>query len=241
MMSPLERVPPGELPERMDDPGCDAEGLRRALGQLRFSNRVFGGHRLVWWGARRMLAGRTPGPVRILDVGAGGGDVACRLAARLRGSGWRPRCVLADLHPLTIRIARDRLRGAPDAGAYTFVRLTAEHLPFADHSFDLALSTTTLHHLERPAAVGLFAELERVSAGRWLVADLRRSRVALGLVWALASTLWRSEPFCHEDAPASVRRAFTPVEVDDLLASAGVRGGVVRTGPVRLLAAGRSA
>jgi ubiquinone/menaquinone biosynthesis C-methylase UbiE len=241
MLSPLERVPPGELPERMDDPACDAGRLRTALEALATTNRLFGGDHLVWWGVRRLLDGRAPGPLRILDVGCGAGDIPRRLEARLHAAGWRPRVVLADLHPTTLRIARESAASAPRSGAFRFVRLTASGLPFADGAFDLALSSLTLHHLERREAVRLLSELARVSSGRWLVADLRRSRLALGLVRVLASTLWRSEPLPRVDGPVSVRRAFTPSEVDALLDASGVPGRVVRAGPVRLLAAGRAA
>ncbi len=241
MLSPLERVSPGCLPERMDDPACDAGRLRRALEALAVSNRLFGGHHLVWWGVRRLLEGRAPGPLRILDVGSGAGDIPRLLEARLHGSGWRPRCVLGDLHPMTLRIARDGLRDVARPGAFDFVRLTAAELPFSDGAFDLALSSLTLHHLERDEAARLLSELARVSNGRWLVADLRRSRLALGLVRMLASTLWRSQPLPRVDGPVSVRRAFTPAEVEALLASSGVPGRVVRAGPVRLLAAGLAA
>lgn len=195
----------------------------------------------MWRGVRRLLDGRTPGPLRILDVGCGAGDIPRVLEARLRASGWRPRCVLADLHPVTLRIAREALGSAPRPGSFRFVRLTAAGLPFADGSFDLALSSLTLHHLEHDEAGRLLAELARVSSGRWLVADLRRSRMALGLVRMLSTTLWRREPLPRVDGPVSVRRAFTPAEVEALLAASGVPGRVVRAGPVRFLATGRAA
>ncbi len=239
MLSPLERASPGDLPELMDNPGCDTSRLRDALHSIALSNRLFGGHRLVWWGVRRFLEGRPPGAIHILDVGTGSADIPRHLDRRLRARGWRPHFVLADLHATTLRIAREEV-GAR-LPRFTFVRLDGARLPFADGYFDLALSSTTLHHLERDRAVRLFSELARVSDGQWLVTDLRRSRLTLALVRLAALALWHGANLARRDGPVSVRRAFTPREIESLLRAAGVDGGIQRAGPVRLLAAGRAA
>lgn len=241
MLEPLERASPADLPELMDEPGCDAERLRGALAALARSNVLFGGHRLVWRGVRRALGGAEPGPLRILDVGTGAADIPLLLDRRLRAEGWSPRFVLADLHATTLRIARERIRERRrDAGRFRLVRLDGPALPFIDGAFDLVLCANTLHHLERGGAARLLSEAGRVAARGWVVSDLRRSRLALGLVRLLAATLWRREPFPRRDGPVSVRRAFTPPEMDGLMAEAGVGGSVLRTGPVRFLAAGGS-
>ena len=240
MLEPLERASPAELPELMDEPGCDADRLRGALDALARTNVLFGGHRLVWRGVRRALGGVEPGPLRILDVGTGAADIPLRLDRRLRGEGWSPRFVLADLHATTLRIARERIREhrGDAAGRFRLVRLDGPALPFVDGSFDLVLCANMLHHLERRGAARLLGEAGRVAALGWIVSDLRRSRLALGLVRLVAATLWRREPFPRRDGPVSIRRAFTPPEMDGLMEEAGVHGSVLRTGPVRFLAAG---
>lgn len=257
----LERTSPSRAPELMDRPGCDPDRLRRALDGLARVHRAFGGHRLIARPVLRSVAGRRPGPLRILDVGTGGGELAAGLGRRLRRRGWRPRFTLGDLHPRTIRIARerwsDRLRGrgpAPDAGGPSrpahgedgrgppadFLRLDAPLLPFPDGAFDLAISGLTLHHLEDGEARAFLAELDRVTGGRWLVTDLRRSHLALAAVRLLAVTVWRRNPFPRRDGPVSVRRAFTPDEVRSLLSAAGVDGARVDgRRPVRLRIMGR--
>jgi ubiquinone/menaquinone biosynthesis C-methylase UbiE len=82
---------------------------------------------------------------RVLDIGCGEGRF-CRMLAQ-RGAS----CVGIDLTPAMVRAARERqaaARGAPagDAGrgGGVFVRGSAEQLPFADASFDLAVSYITL-------------------------------------------------------------------------------------------------
>jgi SAM-dependent methyltransferase len=230
----MDRAPPEQVPERMDRPDCDPDRLRDALATLARANRRFGARDATLDAALRLLDGRRPGPVRVLDVGTGSGDIGEALARRLRARGWRPRPTLADLHPTTLRIARDRVPDRPGWAA-TFVRLTAGSLPFRDDSFDLAVSATMLHHLEREEARAFLRELDRVAVSGWVVTDLRRSRAAWLAVRLLAATLWRRHPLPREDGPASVRRAFTAGEARDLAMEAGLGdASVERLRPFRL-------
>lgn len=243
ILPPLDRTPPSRAPELMDRPDCDPDDLRQALDGLARVHRAFGGHRMVAGPLLRRLAGRRPGPLRLLDVGTGGGDLAAGLSRRLRDRGWSPRLTLADLHPRTIRIARRRWRSngsEADALSADFVRLDARRLPFPDGAFDLAVSSTMLHHLARDDALAFLREMDRVAAGRWLVTDLRRSRLALAAVRLLAVTLWRRNPLPRRDGPVSVRRAFTPDELRSMLARADLTGARVDgRWPVRLRIRGR--
>lgn len=252
--APMERASPARLPERMDRLDCDRDRLRDALETLARANRRFGARRMIVTAATGLLEGGSPGDVRLLDVGTGSGDIAAALARRLRAAGWRPRAVLADRHPTTLRIARDRTSAAasdggggrgegvgadPGAG---FVRLDAPSLPFRDGGVDVAVSATMLHHLEREAAKRFLRELDRVSRIGWVVTDLRRSRSAYLAIRLLAATLWRRHPLPRRDAPVSVRRAFTASEARALVEEAGLPdAGVERLWPFRLRIVRRTA
>ncbi len=229
------RTPPGDLPELMDAPDCDRGQLTDALDVLGQSGRYFGGDRLLRRHVRRLLRGRSPGPVSILDVGAGGGASVVALDAALRTNGWQPSFVLTDLHAVTLELCRQRVRsngGAAAAGA-AFVRLDGAALPFLDSSLDLVISTTTLHHLEDGAAGALLVEFHRVARIGWVVTDLRRSRLSSAAVRLLAATAWRRHAFPRVDGPTSVRRSFTASEVRRLVRVAGIGTAVVEPRLVR--------
>lgn len=242
----------------MDRPDCDLASLRDALETIDRAGRWSGRDRLLAGEVVRLLEGRPPGELGILDVGAGGGHGAERLARRVAREGWRPRVVLADLHAGALRIARERLgggsgaaraasagsraagaarvgsRAARAAGEPTdlrLVRLTGAALPFRRAGFDVAVSTATLHHLERADAVRLLAEMARVSRFGWVVVDLRRSRFVYAAARFLADTLWRRHPYPRWDGPASVRRAFTAPEARELVRGAGLDGATVLARP----------
>lgn len=87
---------------------------------------------------------------RILDVGCGTGQLAAAIAA----CGYT--VFGLDLSPGMVRKARDRGLEGTYSGVGTA-------LPFADNTFDLAITVATLHHLEVPERVfGTTAEMGRV-------------------------------------------------------------------------------
>lgn len=250
-----DRCPPSELPERMERRDQDPELLDRALDALEGANRRLGGTRVVWRPLARALEARGPrsGEVRLLDVGAGGGDMGRELASRVRQRGLVPRLLLGDRHERTLRLARRRgERGRRDRGGRSvasgtvaaeksgaaragggprFLRLDAGDLPVRSGGVHLVVCAATLHHLERGQALRFLREAERVASLGWVVADLRRSWPSYLAVQLLAHTLWRNNPLPRCDAPRSVRRAYTPAEARGLVEEAGVEGARVRPAP----------
>jgi malonyl-CoA O-methyltransferase len=100
-----------------------------------------------------LLAEEGGSPARILDVGAGTGLLARQLADR------HPAALLScvDLAPGMAATAQQRL------GSKALVAVAdAEHLPFADSSFDCVVSTSTFQWLT--TLDGAFAEAWRVLA-----------------------------------------------------------------------------
>src|SRR5215211_7729469 len=116
------------------------------------------------------VAAATPPGARVLEVGCGPGHLSNRLARRhgLEVTG-------VDLDPAMIERARANA-GRPGSARErrpSFVVGDAASLAFPDRSFDLVVSTLSMHHWSDPAA-GL-AEIGRVlrPGGRALIWDLR--------------------------------------------------------------------
>jgi SAM-dependent methyltransferase len=88
-------------------------------------------------------------------------------------------------------------------------------LPFADRSFDLVSCNLFVHHLA-PKELQRFArEALRVCRVAFLINDLVRDPVHLALTYA-GFPLYRSR-ITRNDAPASVRQAYMPGEMRELL------------------------
>jgi malonyl-CoA O-methyltransferase len=125
----------------------------------------------------RALLGPVAG-LRVVDVGCGTGRHALDMAA----AGATVTGV--DFSSGMLGVLRDKI-GPREAGAGPALEIV-EHdistgLPFADASFDLALSCLTLEHLEPLDA--MFAELARVClpGGRVIVADFHPEMFRRGL------------------------------------------------------------
>jgi len=114
------------------------------------------------------VAAVAPDGARVLEVGCGPGRVSIRLARQygLDVTGL-------DLDPAMIERARANADRAGDERRPSFLVGDVASLPFPDRSFDLVVSTLSMHHWADPAA-GL-AEIGRVlrSGARALVWDFR--------------------------------------------------------------------
>jgi SAM-dependent methyltransferase len=95
----------------------------------------------------------------VLDVAAGTGHVARRLAPSVRA------VVAVDATRAMLEQGR-----AQAPSNVLFVQGDAERLPFLDDSFDVVVTRFAVHHFEDPAVP--LAEMRRVSRGRLAVADL---------------------------------------------------------------------
>lgn len=242
----LTRAAPHTLPEAMDDPLSLAD-LRACLGTLRQINRVTGSYRptlaflarAVVHAARQGTRFTLAQPLRILDLGSGGGDTLIRIARWAAIRRLPVHLTGVDLNPQSATLAREterrltsrnpRLRGAP------ITWLTADALaltlPTPPH---LILSSLFMHHLEDPEIVRVLAWQHRSATLGWFVNDLARSRRAARLYRAvgtllrlqpfrsLLSGVIRYDPLCLHDGPVSLRRAFRPADWHALLAEAGI-------------------
>jgi ubiquinone/menaquinone biosynthesis C-methylase UbiE len=171
-----------------------------------------------------------------LDVATGSADLPLALLRQARR-----RRQIVDIHaldasPAVLAEAMRYLRGAP----VTLHLGDARALPFPDRAFDVVTCALALHHFPRHEAVVVFRELARVARRAWVVVDLRRSLLAY--LGALSLRQILRNPMTRHDAPASVLRAYTIPEIEDMLQDAGL-GKVTVTArfPFRLAVVGRVA
>ena len=175
--------------EAIEDPGV-AASFDRISGMPQFTL-------LVRLFAFKALSGQRGG--RAIDIGCGGG----RLAITLAKSQLFEEVVGLDLSKEMLKLASQR---AMDSGVGDVVRFkegNAERIPFPDKSFDLAVSTLSLHHWSKPKVV--FDEVARILAshGKCVLGDMRRDPVPVftGFLWLIT----------HFIVPRSLRRAGEPL------------------------------
>ncbi|MBE2185395.1 MAG: methyltransferase domain-containing protein [Rhodothermales bacterium] len=215
--------------EQMDDLSIVDDRLSRALDDLRLVNRFLGGTALsqkrlldaldVTGGAAVLHPER---PLRILDVGCGGGDLAAALVRWGARAHRQVEVVGVDLNPATLNHARRWLdRKLPEdlAARVTLREADAFALPFPDDAFDAAHASLFLHHFPHADVAHLMAEMARV-ARVVVVNDLHRHPAAYHAIRVLAR-MSPSEMFRH-DAPLSVLRGFSRAELRRAARDAGL-------------------
>ncbi len=216
--------------EALDSPSLAPAVTRATLKDIARANALFGGRAAVAYGVARLLEGEPAArPLRVLDAGAGRGDVG-RDLARQFGGRRRVETVAIDLHRESARLCREL--GTPAAVADAF------RLPLGDRAVDIAVASQLLHHFTRPAAQRLARELTRVARVGVVVADLRRARLAAAGIWVAAHAL-RFHAVSRRDGVVSIRRGYVPHELAALLAEAGLAATVRRRPGYRLVATWR--
>ncbi|HYU90186.1 MAG TPA: methyltransferase domain-containing protein, partial [Gemmatimonadales bacterium] len=150
----------------------------------------------------------------LLDVGTGLGDIPRAAAAAAWRQGIALRLVGIELSRTAARLAR--------AGGLATVVADGSALPLGPRAVDVVVASQVLHHLPRPVAVRWIATLDRIARRAVVLADLRRSRVAMAGVWAASVGLAMSGVTRH-DAVVSLKRGYTKTEFDEMLRQAGVR------------------
>jgi SAM-dependent methyltransferase len=219
--------------ELLDAPDCPDELVRATLRDITVANRVLGGRRAAAWGVSRLLRDVEPGrALTLLDVGAGGGDIARHIARLASRRGHLVSPVLLDRHRAAA--AMSHATGCASLVADVW------RLPFAPRSVDLVLASQFLHHFSPAAAREILGHLNQIARVGVVIADLRRARIAALGIW-LASFCFGFHPVTRRDGVTSVRRGFTPAELSGLLLSAGIQGTVVRRPGYRVVAAWRVA
>jgi hypothetical protein len=199
----MQRV---STPEILDSAECPPNEVAKSLSDLSRINRWFGGIATTRKLIERVANVTGKKHFTMLEVAAGFGEVPRVAAQQLARKGISLELTYLDRLPSHLLPGNRSL--VADALA----------LPFPDKAFDLVSSSLFTHHLE-PADLTRFAqEALRVSRCAVLINDLVRHPLHLGLVYA-GFPLIRSY-VSRVDGVASVRRAYVPDEMREILTSA---------------------
>lgn len=205
-------------PEWMDTREVATPTLRDTFRFLSLTNRFFGGNRVILktigaWSKKW----RDGEPIRILDVGTGGGDIPLALAAWAERKGAHLLITGIERLPAAVEIARKNTR------RYDTIHIRQDDFWSLDEttdSFDYVVSSLFLHHVPIDQNVRALRHMDRIAKRGLIVSDLLRSRSSYNAVALLSYVAGNS--IVKNDGPLSVRRAFTMMELADLIEAAGL-------------------
>jgi 2-polyprenyl-3-methyl-5-hydroxy-6-metoxy-1,4-benzoquinol methylase len=211
----------------MDEPDADQRMLENTYRRFGAVNALVSRPGLIYRRDIRPRAASGHQPLRILDVGAGGGDLCRYLVRRLRRDGLGADVTALDADDRAIRWA-----SANDAGAGVRYRCArTDDLVEAGEEYDVVLSNHVLHHLTELELRAILRDSEQLAGANGLVShhDIRRSAVAHALfaagTWPFSRNLLAGS-FIRDDGLTSIRRSFTAAELAALVPSGwSVHGG----------------
>ncbi|NYF79143.1 methyltransferase domain-containing protein [Granulicella arctica] len=198
------RADPETLPELMDQP-CTYEELNACLRDIARVNRLTLAYRptLSWLAELIGQSSVSIGPLHIVDVGCGHGDMLRRI------HGWAARRGVAvnltgiDLNPDAIRSA---VEATPANQNIRWVHGDAFSYRPAT-GIDVVVSSLVMHHLSNAEIIPFLRWMEATARRGWFINDLHRTALPYR-AFGWMTTLFDFHPFVQRDGLVSIRRSF---------------------------------
>ena len=205
-----------ELTELMDE-ACSREEMRACLRDLEKLNRWFFGYRPVLHWLDSLSLAEARGPLRILDVGCGYGDLLRRIDRWATERGIHVQLTGCDLNPDAVAIAEE---ATPKGSRVRWVAADVFSLD-GQGPVDVIVSSLFTHHLSNGEIVRFVRWMEDHAGIGWFINDLSRAAVPYWLLKAFTNIAGLHR-FVQHDGPVSIRRAFVAEEWRRVCSEAGL-------------------
>ena len=205
-------------PERIDTGDYTPEEYKRFLKEIAFINRYLGDARAL---RQTLLEDIERDDVRefsVLDVGCGSGELLRMIAEFARDSNRKASLTGLDLNPISSETTQNESRQFDEIVS---VQGDALKLPFADGSFDYAISSLFFHHLTDEQILVALREMSRVARRGVIVIDLHRDPVAY-VGYKIFCFAFRISELVRHDGSLSIKKGFVVDELNRLGVSAGL-------------------
>ncbi|RSK50950.1 methyltransferase domain-containing protein [Hymenobacter rigui] len=206
--------------ELMDDLTLASEELRQNLDELETINTWLGGYAPVLNALARLQPQFPKGrPLRIADLGSGGGDTLRQIARWARHRGVAVELTGVDANAFMLQYAASKSRQHPEI---SFQQADIFSPEFRQQPFDILTASLFCHHFPDEQLAPMLAQWHQQAGMAVIVNDLHRHPLAYYSIRWLTRLLGGSRLVRH-DAPLSVARAFTRPDWQLLLHRSGIR------------------
>lgn len=203
--------------EILDDFDLQGNDLAQNLRELQWVNSNLGGYSLVKEGIEEIAEkGSFQKPIKVVDVGCGGGDTLCELAKWTANKPFRLELTGIDANTNAISFAESRSSNYPEI-KYRQLNIFSDEFKALD--CDIIMFNLFVHHFEEQQIVE-FLRACREKKVVVLINDLQRSAVAY-LLFGILSKIFGFSKISRHDGLLSIRKAFNRRELKVLLKNAG--------------------
>lgn len=215
-----------DLSEVMDADDLSFDVFRAYLTDLARVNALTLAYRPTLNFFERLLASGghwKRGPVTVVDVGSGCGDMARKLDHWAQRRGVDIDITGVDRSPWSTKTATD---STPAERPIHFI--TADVFDFEmEPRPDVVISSLFAHHLNERDVVHFLTWMEAQSRVGWFINDLHRHPLPLH-AFRIVSRVMRFHEFVQHDGPISIARAFQRIDWERQIDAAGLGGAEVR-------------
>lgn len=206
-------------PELMDDLTLASDDLRRNLDELETINTWLGGYQPVLNAlARLRLRFPQSRPLRLADLGSGGGDTLRHIARWARKNSIPVELAGIDANPFMLDYAAAKSQAYPEISYRKFDIFSPK---FQTEPYDILTCSLFCHHFTDDELVTLLRQWHQQAGLAVVINDLHRHWLAYySIKWL--TRLFRGSYLVQHDAPLSVARAFRRADWQVLLARAGI-------------------
>lgn len=201
--------------EKLECADVDLNRFRRTIRQFRLINCLFSASsRLLQEHFFSIMEQDPDRAYTLLDVGAGGCDIAIRAVREARQRCLRLNITALDNDRRTLPIAYEAIRDYPEIRIVEGNALELSRLG----SFDFVFSNHLLHHLAWDDIKVLLVDIISRTRLAFVMNDLKRSNWAY-LGFTIFGWLATRRSYHYFDGRLSIRRAFLPEELRDFTRS----------------------
>ncbi len=215
--------------EQMDAADLDPATYARVLADLARVNTITLARRPTLVFLDQLCRQRPPqGPLKILDVGFGDGDMLRTIARWAKRAHVDVDLVGIDLNPKSAANAR-----AATPADITIDWQTGDYAARAGEGWDIILSSLVAHHMSHAQLIAFLHFMDREAKRGWFINDLHRHTFAW-FGYPLLARLLFVHRIVREDGQLSIARSYRPHEWPPILEEAEVNATVCRRFPFRL-------
>lgn len=205
--------------EIMDDLDCKGEVVDQTLRELDFINRWLGGNAVTINAVKSVWQAIPKGQaITIADLGCGSGEMLRILSLLAKKEGRKVYFYGFDANPNITQFAREHSTQFPNI-SYQAVNVFSPE--FQKQKFDIVLATLFMHHFSEAELVLLFSQLKQQTTAAIIINDIHRHPLAFYSI-KLLTQLFSKSAMVKFDAPLSVLRAFTKIELQTILQKAAI-------------------
>lgn len=204
--------------ELLDAEHYDPDELAENFRDIRRVNRLLGGTSVILRHLPDLFESIPANqPATILDLATGLGDIPIAIVHWAKRHDRQVQIVASDSSSEILHLAEKETAAHSEISIACY---DARSVPLPDQQFDIVLCSLALHHFAPDDATQVLREMSRLARTGVVVNDLYRSRAGYIAAWAAARLTTRNR-LTRNDAPLSILRAYTPVELGVLLHQAG--------------------